>query len=133
MDKNANILKKNPSSKTLGLTARITAILWVFIFLFFGIGYYLEGLQRHAGEAPKPPDKLGIVVVVSINIALAGLIVGWWREGLGGFISLFGFILAGILVIIDPLLDFNIIFFLLILLPTFLYLAYWWDNKKSTA
>lgn len=128
-----NIPKKRTPSKGIRLAARIIGTLWVLICVFFFVGYYLEGIQRNAGAPSKPPDILGIATVVCLSIALGGLIIAWWREGIGGFISLCGIIIAGALVIIDPKLDFSIIAFAILLLPSILYLAYWWLAKISSS
>lgn len=127
-----NISQKRIPSKGLRLAARIIGTLWVLICIFLFVGYYLEGIQRNAGAPSKPPDILGIATVVFLSIALGGLILAWWREGIGGFISLFGIIIAGALLIIDPKLDFSLPVFVILLVPSILYLAYWWDERKST-
>jgi hypothetical protein len=121
---------KGNSSKGLRLTARIIGTLWILIYPTLFIGYYLEGLQRNSGAVAQPPDILGIFIVICIGVALAGLIIAFWKEGLGGLISLIGFLLAMALLIIDPKLNFSPIFFI-IFVPTVLYLAYWKETKNS--
>jgi hypothetical protein len=121
--------KANPS-KSLRLAARIVGTLWILISITLFIGYYLEGLQRNKGTVPTPPDILGIFCVVCMAVALVGLMIAWWNEGLGGLISLIGFLLAGVLLIIDPKLNFSPIF-LIVLVPSILYLAYWRETNNS--
>ncbi len=120
---------KGSASKSLRLTARIVGTLWVLICLFLFIGYSLEGSQRNSGISSQP-DILGIMVVICMGLALVGLIIAWWKAGLGGLISLIGFLLAGTFLIIDPKLDFSPIFFI-IFIPTALYLAYWNETRIS--
>jgi hypothetical protein len=120
---------KGNASNSLRWTARIIGTLWILICLLLFIGYYLEGLQRNSGTVQTKPDILGIFVLVCMAIGLLGLTVAWWNEGLGGIISTIGFLLAGILLIIDPKLNFSPIF-LIVLVPSILYLAYWKDTKK---
>jgi len=130
-----NDIINNPGNRTpskgLRLAARIIGTLWVLICIFLFVGYYLEGIQRNAGAPSKPPDVFGIVIVISLSIALCGLIIAWWREGIGGFISLFGIIIAGALLIIDPKLDFSLPVFSILSVPSILYLSYWWLAEKS--
>lgn len=77
-----------------------------------------------------PGDWMGIATEVFIFVGLGGLIVAYWREGTGGFISLIAFILATVFLVADPQLKFSFIFFFLYL-PTIFYLAYWWGANKS--
>jgi hypothetical protein len=133
MNEITNNSKKKAPSKGIRMAARIIGTLWVLICLFLFVGYYLEGIKRNAGVPSKPPDIYGIATVVCLFIAFGGLIIAWWREGIGGFISLSGFIIAGVLVIIDPKLNFSIFFFGLLLLPSILYLVYWWEVKRASA
>ena len=123
--------KKKTPSKGLRLTARITGTIFVLICLFLIVVAFLEGNQSNSSTVSKPHDILGIAAVVFLLIALTGLIIGWWRAGIGGLISLFGFIIAGVLFIINPKLIFSLPVFLILLVPSMLYLAYWWEAKKS--
>ncbi len=127
MSEITNSAKANPS-KSLRLTARIIGTLWILICLTLFIGYYIEGLQRNSGTIPPKPDIFGIFVLVCMAIGLVGLIIAWWNEGLGGLISVIGFLLAGTLLIIDPKLNFSPVF-LIAFVPSMLYLAYWKDTK----
>jgi hypothetical protein len=126
-----NISQKRTPSNSIRLAARITGTLWVLICLFIFFGNVIEQSNKSTGDT-KPPDILGIATVVCLLIALGGLIIAWWREGIGGFISFFGIIIAGALLIIDPKLDFSLPVFAILLVPSILYLAYWWDAKKSS-
>ena len=125
-----NISQKRTPSRGIRMAARIIGTLWVLICVFLFVGYYLEGIQRNAGALSKPPDILGIATVVCLSIALGGLIIALWREGIGGFISLFGIIIAGVLLIIDPKLNFSLPVFAILLVPSLLFLASWWGTKK---
>jgi hypothetical protein len=120
---------KGKSSKSLRLTARIIGTLWILICLMLFIGYYFEGLERKSSAIPAQPDIFGIFIVVFMGCALVGLVIAWWNEGLGGFISFIGFLIAGTLLIIDPKLNFSPIFFI-VFVPTVLYLAYWKETRN---
>ena len=131
MNEIANNSKKKTPLKSLRLTARITGTIWVVFSLFLIVVAFLEGNQSKSSTVSKPHDILGIAAVVFLFIALTGLIIGWWRAGIGGLISLFGFIIAGVLFIINPKLIFSLPVFLILLVPSMLYFAYWWEAKKS--
>lgn len=127
MNEIINSTGRNPS-KNLRLAARIVGTIWVLILLFIFIGEFIEGHTRNSGAARTPPDIFGIAIVICLGIGVAGLVIAWWREGLGGLISLLGFVVAGALLIVDPKLNFSIIF-LIVLIPSILFLAYWKDSK----
>ena len=133
MNEIANNSKKKTPLKSLRLTARITGTIWVVFTLFLIVVAFLEGNQSKSSTVSKPPDILGIAAVVFLIIALTGLIIAWWRAGIGGLISFFGFIIAGVLFIIDPKLIFSLPVFLILLVPSLLYLVYWWLAEKSSA
>ena len=127
-----NSKKKTPST-SLCLTARITGTIWVFFYLFVIVFGYLESIQIKPGHVSQPDDILLIPIVASLLIALTGLIIAWWRAGIGGLISLFGFIIVEVLSIISPKFIFPLPIFAISLLPSILYLVYWWQLKQSSA
>ena len=129
----ANNSQKKTPSKGLRLTARITGTIWVVFYLFLIVVGYLEGLQSKSGAVSKPPDILLIASVACLLIALTGLIIAWWRAGIGVLISLFGFIITGVLFKMDPKLIFSLPIFAISLVPSVLYLVYWWLAEKSSA
>jgi len=128
-----NSKKKTPLKSHLRLTARITGTIWVVFYLFLIVVGYIEGLQSKSNTVSKQPDILLIASVACLMIALTGLLIAWWRAGIGGLISLFGFIITGVLFIIDPKLIFSLPVFAISLLPSILYLVYWWLTEKSSA
>jgi hypothetical protein len=127
-NKGSNQVKK--SSNGLRLTARITGTLWVAVIVFINIGYLIEGYNKNGGHFVPPKDYLGVATLVTLYIGLTGLIIAFWQTGLGTLLSITGFVAAAIFLIIDPKLNFSIIAFLIILIPSVLYLAYWWDTKN---
>jgi hypothetical protein len=132
MNEVTKIQKRGTSSKSTRLAARVIGTIWLSIGLFFLIGSLFEH-PKTPGAVPKPPDILGIATIVCMLIAFGGLILAWWKEGLGGFISLSGFIIAGALLIIDPDLNFSLPIFVILMVPSILYLVYWWDERKLSA
>jgi hypothetical protein len=115
--------------KGLRLAARIAGTLWVLFCLLFLIGYLMEGIHKNGGHFAIPGDWMGAATEIFIFIGLGGLILAYWQEGKGGFISLIAFILAGLFLILDPELKFSFIF-MFIFIPTILYLGYWWNIRK---
>jgi len=129
MNEITNNSKKNTPSTSLRLIARITGTIWVIFYLFVIVVGYLESIQIKPGHVSQPDDILLIPIVACLLIALTGLIIAWWRAGIGGLISLFGFIIVEVLSIISPKFIFPLPIFAISLLPSILYLVYWWKVK----
>jgi hypothetical protein len=130
MNEISNNSKKKNLSTSLGLTARITGTIWILFFLFVIIFGYLESIQIKPGHVSQPNDILVIPIVACLLIALTGLIIAWWRPGIGGLISLFGFIIVEVLSIFSPKFTFPLPIVFISLLPSILYLLYWWKAKN---
>ena len=113
MKEDKSISQDYTALKGLRLAARIIGTLWVLFCTFFLIGYLMEGIQKNGGKFKMPGDWMGIATEVFIFVGLGGLIVAYWREGTGGFISLIAFILATVFLVADPQLKFSVIFFFL--------------------
>ncbi len=121
---------KNKSAKIIRWTARIIGISLVAFTLIFGIGSLLE---EHHAPASETFDTLMIITFTFWGVGLAGLIFALWKEGLGGIISLAGFIIFIFLAGINtkPDASFSIVLFIF-LIPSVLYISYWWLTKKSS-
>lgn len=117
----------------LRLAARITGTIWATVIIFIFVGTVLEGMHKNSGLPSKPHDIFGIAAVISLGIAVAGLVIGWWKESIGGFSSFLGFIAAGVFLIISPKLNFSLLFLIIALIPAILYLAYWLGVRKSVS
>lgn len=114
--------------------ARITGILMVAFTLFFFIGEVIEGHQRHAGSALSSFTPFMLLIFVIWGIALAGLVLALWKEGLGGIISLVCYILVYILNLFNKEAtnsEHFITVFLIFCIPSILYLVYWKLNKDE--
>ncbi len=115
-------------------TARVIGTLMVLFTLFMFIGEMLEGQKRHAGSAVASFSPFLLVIFTVWGIALAGLIMAIWKEGLGGIISLSGFILTFVLNLFNKEASMRwsaIPVFLIFSIPSILYLIYWklkWDE-----
>ena len=114
--------------------ARITGILIVAFTLFIFIGEFMEGQQRHAGSPLASYTPLMLIIFVIWGIALAGLVLALWKEGLGGIISLISYILVYTLNLFNKEATNNahfITIFLIFSIPSIVYLVYWKLNKDE--
>jgi hypothetical protein len=90
----------------------------------------IEKHTKQAGFLSNPHEGLMILTIVCFLFALTGLVIALWREGIGGLIALIGMLGVVILIFNNP--DFNPSLMLLIfLIPSLLYLLYWWLAKKQ--
>jgi len=109
-------------------SARIIGTLIVAFTLFIVIGEMLEGRNGPASE----PNIYNIITFVVWGIGLSGLIFALWKEGLGGMISLFCFIIFNILAAMNPTPGSRYMNTLLFFMsPSILYLLYWWLKRNS--
>ena len=127
---------KNRSSNTERWIARILGLLMAAFAIFMAIGYLIEGRQKHPG-APLLSGVTPTVMIIFIiwGIGLFGLLLGWWKEKLGGFLSLSCFMLVFILnlfnqeaqekmIALIPMVIFSI--------PSLLFISCWYDTKKRS-
>ena len=121
-------MNNKSSINTIRWTASIIAILIVAITLLFAIGYLIEGWNK---PGPGLPTST-IITFVVWGMGLAGLLLAIWKPGTGGLFSLLCFIVFNILVAASPNPDSHYSFVLLIfLLPSILFLVFWWLRKSS--
>lgn len=119
---------KNPYN-WLRWTARITGTLMVAFTLFIFIGELMESQQRHGSVSYTP---IIIVIFIIWGIALAGLVLALWKEGLGGSISLVSYALVYVLNFFNKDVSWKasaITIFIILSIPSILYLVYWKLNK----
>jgi len=133
MNEISNNSKKITPSTSLRLTARITGTIWILFFLFVIVVGYLEDIQIKPGHVSQPNDILVIPIVSCLLIALTGLFIAWWRPGIGGVISLLGFIMVEVLSIFSPKFTLPFPIVAISLLPSIMYLVYWWKVRKSSS
>ncbi len=120
-------MKKTTSISIIRWTASIIGIFIVGFTLLFGIGYLVEGWNN---PGPGLPTST-IITFVVWGIGLSGLILALWKPGIGGLFSLLILIVFNILVAVSPVPDSRYSPVLLIfLLPSILFLVYWWLNKS---
>ena len=133
MNQISNNSKEKTPSTSLRLIARIIGTVWTIFYLFVIVVGYLENIQIKPGHVSQPNDILVIPIVACLLIALTGLFIAWWRPGIGGFISLLGFIMMKVLSIFSPKFTFPFPIVAISLLPSILYLVYWWKVRKSSS
>lgn len=100
--------------------ARSVALIFIILILFLPIGE--GGIWRHSSGA-NTSQVINYLLLLLFGLYIGGLIVGFWREGLGGFIS-FGFMLTRI-IIFAYFWNVPMLFYILFL-PSLLYLSSWY-------
>ncbi len=125
----------NRSAAVIRWLARILGSLLVVITLIIGIGEMVEGFQNNAASARPGFPPVTILIFIFWGLALAGLVVAWWKEGFGGFFSLGCFIQAMIMTIFNPptpnrLVAFVV--FLIFMIPSGLYIWYWAMTRNKS-
>ena len=118
-------MKHSVLTSIIHWAARIIGLLIVIFTLIIGIGELLEsksGLNTYT-----------IVIFIVWGVGLVGLILAFWKEGLGGIISLLCFIIFNILAAINTTPGSRYTYVLLLfLIPSILYLIYWWLERDSS-
>jgi hypothetical protein len=110
--------------KILRWSARIIAIILIALYLFIRIYDSIRG--RPTGASPlQASDYLHYALVA---LYIIGMIIGLWREGLGGLISLVFMIIN--IVILQTEYPTNLIFLYVMLLPSILYILSWYFHRK---
>jgi hypothetical protein len=129
-------MRKKNSYSSLRWIARITGCLMVVFTLIMAIGEHLEGQQRLAGTVHASYTPIMLMIFVIWGIALAGLVLALWKEGLGGIISLASFLLMYIMNLFNKEASMRggaITVFLFFSIPSILYLIYWKLKKDELA
>jgi len=128
---------KNHSSNTERWIARILGLLLAGFAIFMAIGYLIEGRQKHPG-APFFSGVTPVVMFIFIiwGIGLFGLLLSWWKEKLGGFLSLSCFILVFILNLFNPESQGKLaalIPMVIFSIPSLLFISCWYNAKKNSS
>ena len=122
------------TTKTISIirsTARIVGTILVLFTVLIGVGEMIESFNRDGVSPFNKIDILMIITFVFFIVGLAGLILAFWNEGIGGIISLFSFIIFIFLLGTNP--ESNFVYGIFIyLIPSVLYICCWWLTKKSS-
>jgi hypothetical protein len=109
--------------RVLRWSARILGTIEAALLLYLTFNEFREEIANHS---PSPLLTLingQYFLAVTLTIAFTGLIIAYWKEGLGGGISL-----ASYIVLFIGWSDFHVNFILgmtLVSLPSILYFYYW--------
>jgi hypothetical protein len=127
-------MKRTNSYKWLRWVARVSGTLMVIFTLFMFFGEMLEGSKRHEGQQFASITPILFVIFAIWGVSLVGLVVAWWKEGLGGIIALAGFWLLFILNLFNKEASMSwsaMPVFVIFSIPAILYLIYWKLNKDE--
>ena len=120
---------KNASLNQIRWIARITGtLLSVFILIF--VSFSVAGEVKETGFTYSLAQ---ILTFIFWGIAMLGLLLALWKEGLGGIISLSALVLMFISGLFEPEANKEAMLWVVIILavPGILYTRYWWENKKK--
>jgi len=114
--------------------ARVVGTLLVLFTLFIFFGEMIEGYHRNGKIDLETFNILIIITFIFWFLGLAGLILAWWKEGVGGILSFICTVIFLILVKVNanvnPEARFTVILFIF-LIPSVLFIIYWWLTKKA--
>jgi hypothetical protein len=121
------IIQKKPVwLKIIRWTARILALLIIILILVMLIGESIGSSSHKINLSDRD-----FLLLSLWGITLIGLGIGFWREGLGGLISLVS-TLSHIIILSSEGVG-NLKSFYVFLVPSILYLMYWYFNKTIKA
>lgn len=112
-------MKDNKPLKGVLWTARIYGLVIIGLLLYVAISEYIE----KPSEEYFTSIKEHLNIFVPVIIAFVGLVIAYWKEGLGGGISL-----ISIIWFFFDLQHLNSFIFMAVFsVPSVLYLIYWWN------
>jgi hypothetical protein len=109
--------------RNLRLSARILGTIEVVLLFYIAFTEFREEIVNHSASPLLTMINGQYFLVVILAIAFFGLLIAYWKEGLGG-----GITLASIIVLFIGWSDFHVNFILgmtLFALPSVLYFSYW--------
>jgi len=125
-------MKMKSKYEGLRWTARIIGTLLVLFTIFIGTGEIMEGYHKSGKMFLETFSTLTIIEFILWFMGLAGLIWAWWNEANGGFFSLVCMVIFIILAMINPASEMEFAWVLSIfLIPSVLFIIYWWATRKS--
>lgn len=104
--------------------ARILAILVAIFLLFMFIGESIGGRSANA----QPLQARDYFLLSLFGLYFIGLLIGLWREGLGGLISLV-FMAVHVIFLKSEGMK-NLIYFYVMFIPGLLYILSWYFHRR---
>jgi hypothetical protein len=125
------IIQKRPVwLKIIRWSARIIALLFAIVLFIMFISEDMSPVIRLAQLPVRHYFILSLWILTPI-----GYLIGLWREGLGGLISLVSILTHIVFLSREGFGDliFFYLFLSILLIPSILYLLYWYFNRKVIA
>ena len=121
--------KKSITLNLIRWVARITGTLLVVFTLIIGIVIIIDA----AKNAVTPSSPLVKIAFLFLGIALLGLLIALWKKDWVGLFLSFCLLINYILGLFEPESDKvgMLINDLIFVIPSFLYIFYWWMNKTK--
>jgi hypothetical protein len=115
--------------KIIRWIARIIGSVFVVFLFIFIMGEVIEISDQNSGISSGSLNFKTVATSVGLLIALSGLIIAFWWEGIGGLISFSGMFVFLLLVFLNP--NFRGSYMIVVfLVPCLLYLFYWWLARR---
>jgi hypothetical protein len=120
---------KNSSLNSIRWIARITGTLLAVLVLLFAT-------FSIAGEIKEDGYTYSLAQILTFffwGVAMLGLLLALWKEGLGGIISLSCLVLMYIAGLFEPEVNRSAMLGveLVLAVPAVLYILYWWASKRK--
>lgn len=111
--------------RAVGGPARISGTLLLALSIFLFVGYSLEGQPRGGGTGG--PSTIVLSMFIAWGVGLVGLLLAFWKEGVGGILSLAAFVMVGVLTLFNPEASklTGIVVALVFCIPSVLYVWAW--------
>jgi len=129
-----NVTKKDANSSnllTIRWIARIIGTLFALFCLLYMSSDLAEVLKPAQGIPRQPWDPMKLALAITFFSSIAGLIIAFWKEGIGGLIAFAGMALSLLIMKFNPDANFNFTIFVLFI-PSLLYLLYWFLSRKAS-
>lgn len=132
MKNTTNKISESANLLTMRMIARIIGTLFAIFCILYLSSDLAEVLRPPQGIPPQPWDFYKIAQAISFSCSIGGLILAFWKEGIGGLIAFAGMVLSLVFMKYNPDANFNLTI-LILLIPSLLYLSYWFLSRKSSA
>ncbi len=107
--------------------ARVFGLLMVGFILLFFVGESIGGESQNLEKLTTQE----ILLFIGMIAMVVGLIVGWFRPGIGGLCTLDGFILFLVVELIYPPHNFDVWILMAFPIIGLLNIFCWWQSRKT--